>query len=309
MAERAARHLWNGCGEHVAAHHGSLSPLRIDAESNAQARRTGLRWWPPHRWNWHQTSATSTGLPARQPAASPLPCSGCLGHHGWVPKGRLTRPTRRHDLPECAMLDADRRGELDQAADAEAPLDAGAEPCRAEVANRDCDEDDCSRWCAGLILICCCRALRLRAMRCWACWPRATRAASGARRVGAPGRGQPPAARAQGRAPVVGPCAAPCPDVGTATVVLEPQAVSIGTVNEDCAIESPAGDIFQLGNASYRIRKIVSQRAAGSRMRRARRRRPGSSGWARRLRRVVACGLAPEDFSSGRRRRCRCVAA
>ena len=42
------------------------------------------------------------------------------------------------------------------------------------------------------------------------------------------------------------------PDTGDYDVVLEPQATTIGTVNEDFAIESMAGDIFQLGNASYR---------------------------------------------------------
>ena len=36
-------------------------------------------------------------------------------------------------------------------------------------------------------------------------------------------------------------------------VVLEPTQTFIGTVNEDFAVESMAGDIFQLGNASWRI--------------------------------------------------------
>jgi len=33
-------------------------------------------------------------------------------------------------------------------------------------------------------------------------------------------------------------------------VVLEPDDTVVGTLNEDFAIESNAGDIFQLGNAS-----------------------------------------------------------
>ncbi len=39
-------------------------------------------------------------------------------------------------------------------------------------------------------------------------------------------------------------------------VVLEPQAQVIGSVNEDFAVESLAGDVFQLGNTSYRILRI-----------------------------------------------------
>src|SRR5208337_4739563 len=39
-------------------------------------------------------------------------------------------------------------------------------------------------------------------------------------------------------------------------VLLEPENHVIGTVNEDFAVESMAGDIFQLGNASYRIQRV-----------------------------------------------------
>lgn len=50
------------------------------------------------------------------------------------------------------------------------------------------------------------------------------------------------------------------PENADYAVVLEPQAVNIGTVNEDFAVESLAGDVFQLGNASYRILRIESGR-------------------------------------------------
>ncbi|HEU5310638.1 MAG TPA: ATP-dependent DNA helicase, partial [Candidatus Eisenbacteria bacterium] len=39
-------------------------------------------------------------------------------------------------------------------------------------------------------------------------------------------------------------------------VILEPEGTFIGTVNEDFAIESMAGDIFQLGNTSWRMLRI-----------------------------------------------------
>src|SRR5437867_1526663 len=48
------------------------------------------------------------------------------------------------------------------------------------------------------------------------------------------------------------------PDKADYRVVLEPGETFIGTVNEDFAIESLAGDIFQLGNASWRILRVNS---------------------------------------------------
>ena len=41
-------------------------------------------------------------------------------------------------------------------------------------------------------------------------------------------------------------------------MILEPSETFVGTVNEDFAVESLAGDIFQLGNASWRILRINS---------------------------------------------------
>ena len=39
-------------------------------------------------------------------------------------------------------------------------------------------------------------------------------------------------------------------------VLLEPEGIRVGSVNEDFALESMAGDIFQLGNQSYSIRRV-----------------------------------------------------
>ncbi len=50
------------------------------------------------------------------------------------------------------------------------------------------------------------------------------------------------------------------PDTADYTVVLSPQDVVVGTVNEDFAVESLAGDVFQLGNTSYRILRIEAGR-------------------------------------------------
>src|SRR5262249_34809816 len=46
------------------------------------------------------------------------------------------------------------------------------------------------------------------------------------------------------------------PDNADYSVLLEPEDQIIGTVNEDFAVESLAGDIFQLGNKSYRILRV-----------------------------------------------------
>ena len=50
------------------------------------------------------------------------------------------------------------------------------------------------------------------------------------------------------------------PDTADYDVVLEPSGQLVGTVNEDFAVESLAGDIFQLGNTSYQIRRIEAGR-------------------------------------------------
>ena len=46
------------------------------------------------------------------------------------------------------------------------------------------------------------------------------------------------------------------PEVADYRVVLDPDDTFIGTLNEDFAIESIAGDVFQLGNASWRVLQV-----------------------------------------------------
>src|SRR5256712_4688328 len=50
------------------------------------------------------------------------------------------------------------------------------------------------------------------------------------------------------------------PDTADYNVVLEPRGQLVGPVNEDFAIESLGGDIFQLGNTSYRILRVEAGR-------------------------------------------------
>ncbi|HEX9313779.1 MAG TPA: DEAD/DEAH box helicase, partial [Actinomycetota bacterium] len=50
------------------------------------------------------------------------------------------------------------------------------------------------------------------------------------------------------------------PDTADYDVIAEPEEVFVGKVNEDFAVESMAGDVFLLGNTSWRIRRIESGR-------------------------------------------------
>src|ERR1035438_225439 len=50
------------------------------------------------------------------------------------------------------------------------------------------------------------------------------------------------------------------PDNGDYRVVVEPSDTVVGTVNEDFAVESMAGDVFQLGNTSWKILQVISDR-------------------------------------------------
>ena len=52
------------------------------------------------------------------------------------------------------------------------------------------------------------------------------------------------------------------PETGDFRVLKEPEGSFIGTVNEDFAIESQAGDIFLLGSTSWRVRRVQSKEGA-----------------------------------------------
>ena len=64
-------------------------------------------------------------------------------------------------------------------------------------------------------------------------------------------------------------CGGAIPDTANYNVVVEPDGHVIGTLDEDFAIESMAGDIFLLGTNSWKIRRVE----AGRRSRRGRARR------------------------------------
>ena len=260
MAERAARHLSELLGkERVAAHHGSLAKeLRLDAEQ--KLKRGELRVLVA-------TASLELGidigdvdlvcqLASPRAIAAFLQRVGRSGHAvGATPKGRLF-PQTRDDLIECAaLLDAVRRGELDRLHLRPQPVDVLAQSIVAEVACRDWDED----------------ALYEVLRRAWPYAGLTREQYTAVLRMLAEGyttrRG--PTAAYLHRDAVNGVLRArpgarltaltsggAIPDTADYEVMLEPQAQLIGSVHEDFAVESMAGDVFQLGNASYRILRV-----------------------------------------------------
>ncbi|MDM0005488.1 DEAD/DEAH box helicase [Variovorax sp. J22G73] len=260
MAERAARHLGDILGkEAVAAHHGSLSKeTRLSAEQ--RLKRGELKVLVA-------TASLELGLDigdvdlvcqigSPRAIATFLQRAGRSGHAvGGVPKARLF-PQSRDELVECAaLLDCIRRGELDALRVLPAPLDVLAQQIVAETACREWNEDELF-------------ALVRRA------WPYAS--LTHARfmevvRMVSEGFTTRQGQRAgyvhrdavnhllrerKGARMTALTSGGTIPETGDYTVMLEPQADKIGTVNEDFAVESLAGDVFQLGNTSYRILKI-----------------------------------------------------
>ena len=99
------------------------------------------------------------------------------------------------------------------------------------------------------------------------------------------------------------------PEVADYRVVLDPDETFVGTLNEDFAIESKAGDVFQLGNASWQILQVDGRHRPRRRRARGRRRR-FRSGSAKRRRAATSCRArsaicAPRSTRAARRRRSR----
>ncbi|KAF1697911.1 ATP-dependent DNA helicase [Pseudoxanthomonas jiangsuensis] len=264
MAERAAFHLGELLGrEVVGTHHGSLSKeLRLEAEQKLKRGQLQVLV---------ATASLELGLDigdvdlvcqlgSPRSIAAFLQRAGRSGHHvGGVPKARLF-PQTRDELVECAaLLDCVRRGELDALRILPAPLDVLCQQIVAEVASSEWDEDALYDW--------------LR--RAWP-YARLERAKfDEVVKMLADGFSDRRGPRAgwlhrdavnrrlrgrQGARMVATMSGGTIPETGDYAVVLEPASTFIGSVNEDFAVESMAGDIFQLGNASYRILRVEAGR-------------------------------------------------
>ena len=261
MAERLARQLADRLGEdQVAAHHGSLSKeRRLDAEQRlkggsvrAVVATASLELGIDIG---HVDLVCQIGSPRR--ISTLLQRVGRAGHtiHG-TPKGRLF-PETRDDLVECAaLMTAVKMGELDRLITFDAPVDVLAQQIVAESACQDWREDD----------------LFAMVRRAWPYRGLARRdfdavlgmLAEGfttrrGRRGGLIHRDEVHrrvVAKRSARMTALTSGGA-IPDVADYRVVLDPDETFLGTLNEDFAIESNAGDIFQLGNSSWRILQVA----------------------------------------------------
>jgi ATP-dependent helicase Lhr and Lhr-like helicase len=260
LAERVARHLSERLGEeHIAAHHGSLAKeRRLAAEQ--RLKRGDLKALVA-------TASLELGIDIGDvdlvcQLSSPrsinafLQRVGRAGHAvGGTSKGRIFALSR-DDLVECAaLLDAVRRGELDELHVAGDSLDVLAQQITAEVSAQEWDET------ALFELVRRAYPYRQLARRDFNAVLEmlATGFSTRRGRHGAlvhhdainhmlrPRRGARLTALTSGGT---------IPDTADYQVLLEPESHIVGTVHEDFAVESLAGDVFQLGNTSYRILRV-----------------------------------------------------
>jgi ATP-dependent helicase Lhr and Lhr-like helicase len=264
MVERVTRHLSERIGEeHIAAHHGSLSKeLRFDAEQRLKQGKLKVMV---------ATASLELGidigdvelvvqLSSPRSIATFLQRVGRANHSvGGVPKGRIV-PTSRDDLVECtALLAAVRLGELDRLIFQPQPVDVLCQQLVAEVSAREYDLTE----------------LYSRVIRAWPYRELsreqfdtiitmlsdgfATRRGRQSAYLHRDAVNQRVSARRGAKLTAIT-CGGAIPDNADYHVVLEPQGTLVGTLNEDFAIESNAGDIFQLGNSSYRILRVEGGR-------------------------------------------------
>src|SRR5215216_101869 len=260
LAERVSRHLGERIGdENIAAHHGSLArEHRLDAEQRLKSGELSALV---------ATASLELGidigdvnlvcqLGSTRSIASFLQRVGRSNHTvAGFPKGRIF-PLSRDELVECAaIVDSVRRGELDRLEIPEKPLDILAQQIVAAVAAEEWAEDDLFRMIRRAYPY---RNLEreqfdsiVRMLAEGFSTKRGRRStylhhdAVNQRLRGR--RGARLAAITSGGA---------IPDTADYAVVLEPSDLVIGSVNEDFAIESLQGDIFQLGNTSWRVLRV-----------------------------------------------------
>jgi ATP-dependent helicase Lhr and Lhr-like helicase len=260
LAERIAFHLTEKMGaEVITAHHGSMSrENRLDAEQRLKSGSLKALV---------ATASLELGIDigdvdlvcqigSPKSIAAFLQRVGRSGHSvKGTPKGFIF-PLTRDELVECAaILDAVRRGELDKIIIPEKPVDVLAQQIVAEVASEEWEEGklfdlvrkaypyrDLSREEYDIIVGMLAEGFTTRKGRKSAYLHQdiihgKLRPRKGARLTAIVSGGA-------------------IPDSFDYDVIREPENVFVGTLNEDFAIESLPGDIFQLGNTSYRILRV-----------------------------------------------------
>ncbi|XXY48226.1 DEAD/DEAH box helicase [Sorangium sp. So ce269] len=271
LVERLAHALGERLGEDVvAAHHGSLSRARrLSAERRLKAGELRVVVATASLELGIDVGTVDLACLVGSPRSINVALQriGRSGHAlAATPRGRLF-PLTRDQLVECAaIVRAARRGELDRMTSREGPLDVLAQQIIAACACEERDEEglyalvrraapyaDLSRreFDAVLAMVSggaasaaeegasAARGARQRAGSL------VYRDAIGGRLRGR--RGARLAALTSGGA---------IPDIAAVDVVLQPDGTKVGTLDEDFAIESSAGDVFLLGNTSWRVLRL-----------------------------------------------------
>ena len=264
LVERVSHQLSERLGEEaVVPHHGSLSrATRLDAEQKLKNGQVKVCVATASLELGIDIGVVDLVCQIGSPRSIGLLLQrvGRSGHTvGGTPKGRLF-PLTRDELVECsALLMAVRRGKLDMLRVPSWPLDVLAQQVVATCVSEDWDEDtlfDLTR-----------RAYPYKEL------PREkfdqvveVLSSGYASRLGSRGaflhrdginhrvkarRGAGIAAMTSGGA---------IPDNADYDVIADPEETFVGTVNEDFAIESMAGDVFLLGNTPWKIRRVESGR-------------------------------------------------
>ena len=243
----------------VAAHHGSLSrQIRLSAEERLKTGKTRVVI---------ATASLELGIDvgtvdlvcqigSPRAIATGLQRIGRAGH--WisaVPKGRIFAMTRDELLECAALVRAIRRGMLDRIEIPSAPLDILSQQIVAAAASQAWTEDELFALCrraysyrdlsrsefdAVLQMLADGIATQRGRGLAYLFHDRINRRIKGR-------RGARLAAITSGGA---------IPDTANYAVVAEPDGTVVGSVDEDFAVESLAGDIMLLGNTSWRIKGI-----------------------------------------------------
>ncbi|HSS20677.1 MAG TPA: DEAD/DEAH box helicase [Pyrinomonadaceae bacterium] len=260
LAERVTRHLGERIGdENIAAHHGSLArEQRLAAEQRLKAGELSALV---------ATASLELGidigdvnlvcqLGSTRSIASFLQRVGRSNHTvAGFPKGRIF-PLSRDELVECAaIIDCVRRGELDHLEIPELPLDIMAQQIVAAAAAEEWTEDGLFQMLRRAYPYRNLTRDQFDAIVRMLTEGFSTKRGKRSSYLHHDAVNQRIRGRRNARISAITSGGA-IPDTADYAVVLEPSDLVIGSVNEDFAIESLQGDIFQLGNASWRVLRV-----------------------------------------------------
>jgi len=260
LAERVAHNLARMLGgDAVASHHGSLSRQRrlaVEGKLKAGEIRALVATASLELGIDIGTVDLVCQIGSPRAIGTGLQRIGRAGHwRGAIPKGRLFATTRDELLECAALVHSIKLGLLDRIIIPERPLDVLAQQIVAECAAQEWQEEDLF----ALVR----RAYSYRnllrkefdeiiAMLADGIASRRGRYSAYLHRDGVNHRVR---ARRGARLAAITSGGA-IPDNSLYTVIAEPEHVTIGTVDEDFAVESLRGDIILLGNTSWQIRRV-----------------------------------------------------